>query len=537
MSATEIRATCPECDSITQSGNVIPKFYVNVEKQVGYCHHCQFSGPVKEDEWETLNIVDIKERQPFDKAVFETLVTPSDRALSYLEKRFPSLSTQAIERGQLRYNPTYDAVAIPTYNVETRELIGVKYRFVAPSGDLRYISQEASEFGGYWLDGSEDKLIITEGEFDALSAKLMGFTGTVLALQTNRLSQETVSKLKKFKNVFLCLDNDKAGLEGRAQVKSLIPFVETKDVTLPTDVKDLNELLTKYPQESKKLLRKATQLKHEKDTVTFEDRIEEIKSFLKDKTAIKGSSTGWPSLDRILAGGLRRKEFTVLNGFFKRGKTTFLNNLTLNMLHLGTKVAISSFEMDTDTQSLPNYLSLIFGQDVTRLPADQVDEVLGGIVEIYPELQNLCFNNSYGKVTRADIEQWIRFVVEQGHELIVLDHSGFMLEEPGNANENEKIAEMFARLAKELNIHLICVVQAPKPAKDKSGSYIQDLSGMTAHGGTAWAKFCTNFITIKVVAEEAKTIIEVSEASRNRHVLKGEPVNLFYDRETGKLFE
>lgn len=483
-----------------------------------------------------MQIINIKEHKPFDQSFYPTLplATDHERAKKYLSTRFPDITKIP---GEIRYDPACDALAIATHHPDTNELIGVKYRYLSPIGNTRFGSQPASTFGGYWMSGSEEKLLIVEAELDAMSARLLGFAGTVLALQTNQLSKETALRIKKFKNVFLCLDNDEEGRRGREQVKSLIPFVETKDVKLPEGIKDLNELLTQRPKEAAEILRRSCQLEHEKKTITVQERTKEIKAFLKDKEIIKGNSTGWASLDRIMAGGLRKKEFTVLNGFFKRGKTTLLTNLTFNMAKLGIKSAVSSFEMDADTQLIPNYLSLAYGEDVTTIAVADVDAAVDGLLEVVPELNNIAIYNNYGKTTRAEVDQWVRFVASAGFELVILDHSGFMLEEPSNANENEKLAEMLAGLAKELNIHVICVVQAPKPAKDKSGSYIQDLSGMTAHGGTAWAKYCSNFMTLKVIPEEAKSVLEISEASRNRHVLKGEPVYLFYDRETGRLTE
>jgi hypothetical protein len=530
----ELRAICPECDSITQSGKQIPKYYVNVEKEVGFCFHCGFSGPVKEEELETLNVVDIKERLPFDPTSFNELPTAlPPEAVGFLNKRFPGVSLDELTPYSLRYHPRYHALAIPTTNPETGELQGVKYRFISPVSDLRYISEEASQFGGYWLEGKQDKLLITEGELDAITAKLLGFEGTVLALQTNRMSQETAARIPKFKNVFFCLDNDKAGLEGRTQVTALLRGAEPSTIVLPGSVKDLNELLQEHGrEESSHIIRKATRTDLERNTVSLSESVSELVEFLSDRRNTKGDSTGWGALDHAFGGGLRPAEMTVLNSFAKQGKTTFLNNLAHNLALVGKRVAIASFEMDPAKTLYPSLLS-IAGQTNIRSITDRtgLQEAVELIESECSYLNNIITLRQFGYTPWEQIEEWAYLMRDQYQiEYLFLDHAGFLVEKMTDAEENQILSKNISKLCKSSGLHIPVVVQAPKT---KDGLSIQ-----TAYGGLAWAMHADNFLIIERDKQNEMALKVRLEAARYPGAVSGgDPVLLFYDRETGSLSE
>lgn len=534
---TELRIECPACDNLSRTGRMDPVCYLNADKGTYYCHRCGAKGSDKELNLENLNIVSIKEKAVFDPKVYDSLEPLSEIAIAYLNKRFPGFTPEDYKQFGLKYSPQYHAIAIPCFN-DKDEVQGIKYRFIAPTNEQRFIAETGSHLHGYWIKGRPDKVLVVEGELDAISAYLLGFKGTIAAVQRSKPSPELLARLTKFKNVFLNLDNDVAGQEGIDSIKAALGMNQPQTVTLPEGCKDLNDLLAQLGSDkAAKWLRQATLSKIEAKTITVESRVPAIVSYLKDKELIKGQSTGWQSLDRIFAGGLRKKEFTVLNGFFKRGKTTFLTNLTYNLALSGIKCAISSFEMDGDTQLFPNYLSLAYGSDVTQIPTEEVDFVINGLMQVVPELNNIALFDNYGKTKSSEAEEWVRYVAQEGFEFVILDHSGFMLEQPGNSDENETLAPLLAALAIELNIHIICVVQAPKPAKDKSGSFVQELNGLTAFGGTAWAKACSNFLALQVDFETSMTKLTLKEAGRNRRTIRDEEVWLIYDRETGRLTE
>src|SRR5437899_9082370 len=58
--------------------------------------------------------------------------------------------------------------------------------------------------------------------------------------------------------------------------------------------------------------------------------------------------TGFPSIDRILGGGLRRRDLVVLGGDIGAGKSALALGLALRTAQQGTGVALFSGEMDEE---------------------------------------------------------------------------------------------------------------------------------------------------------------------------------------------
>jgi hypothetical protein len=115
------------------------------------------------------------------------------------------------------------------------------------------------------------KIIICEGEFDAILLQSKGFyavtsTGGALSFK-EEWAQYFVEK-----EVFICFDNDKAGLQGILKVARMIPHA--KILPLPAeagehgDITDFFIKLGKTPENLKSLMSVATALPLKKEEVT-----------------------------------------------------------------------------------------------------------------------------------------------------------------------------------------------------------------------------------------------------------------------------
>src|SRR2546429_9267829 len=58
--------------------------------------------------------------------------------------------------------------------------------------------------------------------------------------------------------------------------------------------------------------------------------------------------TGFPSIDRLLGGGVRRRDLVVLGGDIGSGKSALALGLALRVAQRGTAVALFSGEMDQE---------------------------------------------------------------------------------------------------------------------------------------------------------------------------------------------
>lgn len=529
MIAAELRALCPFCGSLTKSGRVEPKFYLNTETGLYYCFHCGIKGKDLPDNLlEELDVIDEIQKKPFDQSSVAKLTGSSKELEAFKAERFPGLELDGVE---LAYSPDLKAIAI--INRDQNGLaIGIKYRHCMPDSPQRYSSEQGSLNEGYWLKGEDDsKLLILEGEIDAISAKLAGFKGSILATQTNRLNESQLKRVKAFKNVWVLPDKDLGGEELKNSIEKLLgPFkVKVIELTDP-DCKDLNELLMlRGAAEAKGFIVEATRTEAERSTITISSSVPEMLEFLGNTRNTVGDSTGWKYIDTMLGGGLRDNEMTVINAFAKTGKSSFINNLIHNVAQMGNKVALASFEMDPAKSIYPTLISIATGINIRTLDPESQQDLVTVALNDFKYLENVVTLKSFGYTSWETIEEWATIMKKQ-HDIkyLVLDHAGFMVEKMTDADENQVLAKNIKKLTNTLGIHIPVVVQAPKT---KDGLSIQ-----TSYGGMAWGQNADNFFTLERCKDNENGLKVKLEASRYPGANSNmDPAILFYDRDTLRL--
>lgn len=537
----ELKIICPHCDSLTTSGRQDPKCYVNEEKGVYHCFHCKAKGKSSDLEEESLQAaerVEKKEFNPDDVLSLLSLRLPAE-ALSYLERRFPGLSLgEVINKGELMYSAERNAIAFPTKDIDGYT-VGVKYRSLDPEAKIRWLAEPGSRIGCYTLKGNNDKLLIVEGQMDALTAKLGGFEGTVIALESTHLNSTVISEIRRFNSVFIMLDNDGPGREAQAKALFDLKYLGLKAVNLPEKVKDLNELLTaEGATEFKSFINTKFKSDNEQVTLRVSDRLNSIYSTLLSKDSREGRSTGWNNLDMILDGGFRESDYIIVNSYMKSGKTTFVNNLSVNHMSQDKKVALASFEMDPDSETFLGAINLAGGIDVFDIKEDQVQDHVSKTIINNKWLNNLIVLNKHGKTMWDEVKKWLDYIVGKYEiDLIILDHAGFMIKDMKDATENINLHANAKQFAVENRVPVVMVTQTPKPAKDRFGNLSSELDMYSSYGGAGAGIACNHYFTLKR-DPEARDLLEVTlKGSRNRRALVGEKVILTYDRNTGRLSE
>jgi 5S rRNA maturation endonuclease (ribonuclease M5) len=523
----EIRAVCPECSSITRTGRVEAQFYYNPEKGVGHCFHCGFKGKFQPEEiMEVLDVVSDRIKPVFDFSCVSKLQPLNDISLRYLRKRFPEVTDEQLNSFDLAYSPERHAIAIPNYR--SGKLIGVKYRGIDAKS---YTSEAGSQSGGYWLTApSRDKLLIVEGELDAVAGRLLGFEGSILALQTNKISQEALQESNNYRHVFLALDNDEPGRDGLNELSRIL--THSVPVTYPEGVKDLNELLqTKGHTEASEYLRLQTLTAVEKATVGLHESLDELVTYLSNTRNTRGDSTGWKAIDELLGGGLRPQEMTVVHSFAKVGKTSFILNLIHNLAKLDKKIAIASFEMSPATQLYPSLLSIAGQFNIRELnDKDKLLDCIQVLKTGCAYLNNITAFKQFGDSAWSDIAEWATLMRARGAEYLVLDHAGFCVTKMTDAEENQILAKNIKKLTLSLGMHILVVVQAPK---SKDG-----LSLQSAYGGMAWSMNADNFIILERSKDDENELRVRLEAARYPGARPSyTPALLFYNRETCTLMQ
>ncbi len=200
-------------------------------------------------------------------------------------------------------------------------------------------------------DGSQ-RLIVTEGEIDALSAIEAGFPLTVSVpdgapsiAKDDPIDPETDTKfsfvhrawdaLAKVKQIVLAVDSDGPGQALAKELVRRLGAARCLFVTYPDGCKDLNDVLLKHGAKEIARVINGAKLWPVKGVYQLNEfpELGEIETF----------STGWPGMDRFLKPYLG--EFMVVTGIPNHGKSAWLNALSFNLARQhGWRIGIGSFE-------------------------------------------------------------------------------------------------------------------------------------------------------------------------------------------------
>lgn len=523
-SEVNLRSICPFCESITQSGRIDGKFYIRPDTGTYICFHCHAKG-MNLKLLETLEVIEEVKKKPLDLTVvkdFNKLNVAKfeqSRGLSYCS--------------ELEFSPKHNAIAIINRDLRTNEIIGIKYRSLLPdSSNNRYSSEPGSLNEGFWLKGPDDtKLAIVEGEIDALSLRDLGFSGFILATQTNRLSESQLNEVKRFKYVFTIPDNDLGGTQLENSTQSLLGVLNTI-IKLPAEVKDINEFLIKDLETSRQFVKDQLRTALERDTVGFFGNTDEMIDFLSNSSNLFGTSTGFSPLDKVLAGGIRDKEFTVISALMKVGKTSFINNLIHNSAKLGKRIAVASFEMDGPTEISPSILSIAGQFNFRSLQyKDLLTEAAKQLSKDCSYLNNITYLRREGDANWIDVMEWFESISKSNkYDYLILDHVGFLTEDIKDASVTRRLSREIKSFGTSHDVKIIATVQQ---GRSKEG-----LGMLNADGGIGWAQACHNFITLQRNKENNLCLeVRLSGARYAGCRVSNDPIHLFYDPDTCSLNE
>jgi replicative DNA helicase len=183
------------------------------------------------------------------------------------------LSKEVIKHFQLGSNSKFrnkegglydggEHLAIP-YLVDGK-CVNVKYRNLDPDSDRKWQREPGGISSLYNQDVINnldyDWIVISESEIDTMSLWHLGIKNVVgLTIGAKGFKQDWYDKLKRFKRVYLVLDNDEAGREGSEKIARRLGLGKCYNISLPDDVKDPNDYIQKYDIEHfKKLLKAST---------------------------------------------------------------------------------------------------------------------------------------------------------------------------------------------------------------------------------------------------------------------------------------
>ena len=319
---SQYKTTCPVCPERGKKNTKDKCLSVNMDKQVVNCHKCGWSAFFGE------KVIEKKEYKPVERKNFTEL---TDEHLKYFGSR--RITPEVLRRNKVA-TAKNDWIAFPYYEGET--LANVKYR---KSKDKAFMQEAGAKPTMYKYNDivGQKKIIITEGEIDALSWEVAGF-GFATSVNQGAPNVQDKNIEKKLECVYNCFDVfEQAEViylsvdkdpNGQRLQKELIKIFRAEKIKIIDhgDCKDANEVLMKHGY---KMLHEqfdnAREVKVEGifDCSDFEYEI--LKDYREGQPV--GTTTYFAGVDACWRH--RKGEVTIWTGYNNEGKSLFLKQLLL----------------------------------------------------------------------------------------------------------------------------------------------------------------------------------------------------------------
>lgn len=278
------------------------------------------------------------------------------------------------------------------------------------------------------------------------------------------------------------------------------------------------------------------------ESVSPFDLAEEIQQLHADGLP-PGASTGWPDVDKYFTVG--RGFWTVVTGVPSHGKSTWCDNLMLNLINQGWKFVVYSPE------SQPNalYLALLI-EKLKRRPFRkgyhnrlEASDIASGISEldnslrllrmgdqpVFPCLQDVMDLTDEAVLAAGWADEKIGVLVDPWNQL---DHAPVL-----GMNETQMISHelmVWRQWVRTRNVHGFIVAHPQKPQRNKDGEF-RPVGLYDINGSAAWYNQCDQGI---IITRMDDNVTEINiEKVRFRHLGMKGITTLRYEPGTGTFYD
>lgn len=425
----------------------------------------------------------------------------------------------------------------PYYNKEG-QLVAQKVRFpnkdFVTTGEFKNVSLFGSQL---WGSGGK-KLVITEGEIDAMTvSQLQGHKWPVVSVPNGAQGaansiKDNLEWVMSFEEVILMFDMDDPGREAAVKAAELLPPGKAKIASLP--LKDANECLVQGKgEEVIRAIWNAREYRPD-GIVDIDELIEEI-----EKPVEMGLPWCFPTLTKYTYGR-RPGEIYAVGAGTGVGKTDFLTQ-----------------QIAFDVKVLNQHVGVIFLEQRPVESGKRIAGKIDGVRYHVPDagwdkeqlkrtLESLkgkvTFYDSWGETEWGVVKAKIRYMaVSLGIKLIYLDHLTAMADTSNEKESLEQIMKEMAGLANELKIiiHFVSHLSTPegKPHEEGGRVMIRHFKGSRAIGFWSFCMFALERNQQAENEEERHTTIFRILKDRYTGQATGHVILLGYDPETGLLYE
>lgn len=174
----------------------------------------------------------------------------------------------------------------------------------------------------------------------------------------------------------------------------------------------------------------------------------------------------WPAFNRAV-GGFRSREFSILCGSTGSGKTTFLSNISAQLLKQGVKHFVMSVETG-HTDFLKRVMSVFANQDLNTGEAIEPERIarIHTLHDKYLESDAIELSLYEDRVSVEQLLYDLRFMHEmKGCKVAMIDNLNFFMEVTRASDaivEMDRVVHSLILLCKQLDIHVVMVMHPKK---------------------------------------------------------------------------
>lgn len=359
--------------------------------------------------------------------------------------------------------------------IKLRSVLEKRHQRIIPAGTSIF-----GWFGGHTIPSDATSIVITEGEFDAMSCyQATKLPAVSLPNGAQSLPIELVATLERFEKIYLWMDNDLAGQDGCQKFIQKLGvnrcYIIKPDIQY-TKIKDANDCLLQHIDMMSMI--KSAQLQPHEQITTFRELRADILQELNEPDKSRGvPSLSLPTLNRIIKGH-RRGELTVLTGPTGVGKTTVLSQLSLDYCQQNVVTLWGSFEIKISRLArtmLSQYAGINFNTNINAL------ELFDTVADKFEQLP-MYFLRYFGSTSVhqvIDAMEYAVYVYDVEH--IILDNLQFMLSSQHRGiydkfDLQDKAIDALRQFATNKNVHITLVCH-PRKEHDNQSLGISSIFG------------------------------------------------------------
>ena len=387
------------------------------------------------------------------------------------------------------------------------------------------------------IDNVKDKVIICEGENDALSFIKVGYEYATSvpsgAVQENTKDADKKmeflanSKLDKVETVYIAVDND---VSGERLKKELIERLKDKTVFIveyPKDCKDANEVLQKHGNERLVQAFKKAKRINTRGIYVISDIVEGVEELHKNDFP-DGAKTGYSQFDRHFQ--FYPAMFTVISGYTTHGKSTWLDQILVKLMQKNDwKIALHSPENGLLEIHAKRLLEQISGNYLLPRYDTQIGHL--EMMEILEYLNDHIYYiwNTEKMLTAKEILEKAKILVEEhGINALVVDPwNSIKHEKTQHLQYNAEVLNEFRYFARRENIHCIMVAHPRKAevGKERTMPLIGQVSGAD------FQNVADNAIIVfrKYAEDGLRTLYTTIHVAKVKHEFIGKPGFIKFD--------